>query len=155
MMQLLSGLFGVVTGGPLLTWLIYPLVGVLTLTGGHMLIENWKGNLRSQGERTCDARWEKQIREEEQLAARYQLDASRSLLETERQTSGALNDKLKTLSEEMEAVRFSGIGGGDDRCLSSGVLEFLERQDGAGTESQPVRKRREKSGAAKRPADTQ
>ena len=61
MMGLLAGLLGGFTG-PLTKYVVLTVGALLAITGAHLCIENWKGNLRAEGQRVCDAGWEKKIR---------------------------------------------------------------------------------------------
>lgn len=124
MMTALSLIFGSLTG-PLFRMVTVPLLAAAALVGFHTLVENWKGNLRAQGERACDARWEKEIREEERKKAAGEVFAARELLSIERTTSEALNDQLDKLKDELEALRGASSGIDDGRCLSDGVLDRL------------------------------
>lgn len=129
MMALLAGLLGAFTG-PLMRYVAFTVGGLLAITGAHLMVENWKGNLRADGARQCDARWEKQIREEERAAASADARSARSLLDTERKTTEELHDRITQMQLEIDAVRDSSPGG-DEHCLSDGVLDSLgKRQPG-------------------------
>lgn len=123
MMGLLAGLLSAFSG-PLTRYLVLGLGSLLAITGGHLLIENWKGNLVARGERQCDARWEARIRAEAAAAANADVQAARQLLETERQVTGELHDRITAMHDELERVR-AGAAGGDERCLSDSVLDSL------------------------------
>lgn len=135
MMGILAGLLGAFSG-PLTRYLVLSVGAVMAITGAHLLIENWKGNLRAEGERRCDARWEQTIREEERNAAAADARSARALLESERKTTGELHDQITSMEDELERLR-AGASGGDERCLSDGVLKRLwqpgpaERKPGA------------------------
>jgi len=148
MMTLLS-LVGGSLMGPLFRFVTVPIIALCAITGAHLLIENWKGNLRAQGESACNSAWEARVREEERNKAWNEVDQAHSLLIKERQLTGELNDKLANLNIEMDALRFSGAYPNDDKCLSDGVLDSLERRPhGANAGSKPAGKR-QKTPAAK------
>ena len=125
MMSLLSLIFGSLTGGWMLRAVTIPAVAMLAITGGHVLIENWKGNLRAEGERRCDARWEAAIREEERKRSASDLFAAREALNLERVTTERLNAELDAAKAELDALRGASSGLDDGRCLSDGVLDKL------------------------------
>lgn len=124
MMAILSAIFGSLTG-PLFRVVTIPLLCAAALVGFHALVENWKGNLRAEGERTCDSRWEATIRDEERKKAAGEVFAARELLGIERSTTERLNDQLGTLQEELDQLRGASSGADDGRCLSDGVLDRL------------------------------
>lgn len=130
MMTILSAIFGSLTG-PLLRVVTIPLLCAAALVGFHTLVENWKGNLRAEGERTCDARWEREIREEERNKAAEAAAASRSILEAERRNNEELSDELDQIKLEADALRALSGGSVDGRCLSDGVFDALSKH-GAG-----------------------
>lgn len=127
MMTILSAAFAALTG-PLLRFVTLPLIAGAALVGFHTLIENWKGNLRAEGERTCDARWEREIREEERKKAAGEVFAARELLNIERGTTERLHVELDALKGELDQLRGGSSGLDDGRCLSDGVLDRLGRK---------------------------
>jgi hypothetical protein len=127
MMAALSALLGVATGGFSLRWLVYPVMGLLAITGGHVLIENWKEGYRRDGERRCDSRWEQSIREEERNRASEAAATSRSILEAERKTNEDLTNEIERIAQEANRLRALSGGNSDGRCLSDGVLDALGR----------------------------
>lgn len=124
MMAALSGALAFLGGGRVLRFVTIPIIALLALTGFHVLVENWKGNLRAEGKRTCDAAWELRIRTEAQAQSANDLNAARSLLESERKTTGELHDKITEMEDELDRLRGDSAGG-DERCLSDGVLDRL------------------------------
>lgn len=124
MMTILSAIFASLTG-PLLRVVTIPLLCAAALVGFHTLVENWKGNLRAEGERRCDARWEAQIREEERKKSASEVFAARELLSIERGTTERLNAELDGVKQELDALRGASSGLDDGRCLSDGVLDRL------------------------------
>jgi len=128
MMAGLSALLSAFGGGWLLRLVTLPLIALAALVGFHTLIENWKGNLRAEGERRCDARWEAQIREEERKKSASEVFAARELLNIERGTTERLNAELDRAKEELDALRGASSGLDDGRCLSDGVLDRLGPQ---------------------------
>lgn len=124
MMTALSGALAFLGGGRVLRFVTIPILCLLALTGFHVLVENWKGNLRAEGQRTCDAAWEARIRADAQRQAATDLNSARTLLENERQTTEDLHDRITQMQDELDRLRSSSAGG-DERCLSDGVLERL------------------------------
>lgn len=125
MMTILSTLFAALTG-PLLRVVTIPLLCAAALVGFHTLVENWKGNLRAEGVRMCDARWEQTIREEERKKSAGEIFAARELLSIERGTTERLNGQLNEMYLELEALRGGKPTSGNPRnCLSDGVLDKL------------------------------
>lgn len=142
MMTILSTLFAALTG-PLLRIVTIPLLCAAALVGFHTLVENWKGNLRAEGVRMCDARWEQTIREEERKKSAGEIFAARELLSIERGTTERLNGQLNEMYLELEALRGVSSGLDDGRCLSDGVLDKLgpkHLEDPKRGKSGPVRK---------------
>jgi len=143
MMAALSGILSLFGGGWVLRLVTIPLIGLAALVGFHTLVENWKGNLRAEGERRCDARWEAQIREEERKKSAGEVFAARELLSIERGTTERLNAELDSVKEELDALRGASSGLDDGRCLSDGVLDRLgpkHLEDPKRGKSGPLRK---------------
>jgi hypothetical protein len=129
MMGLLASVLGVFSG-PLVRALVLAFGGVFAITGVHLVIENWKDNLRAEGKRVCDANWERRIREEASAAANADARAARALLDSERKTVGELNDRLVALQLEIDGERAGASD--DERCLSDRVLERLSPEQAPG-----------------------
>ena len=123
MMGILAGLLGAFSG-PLMRYVALAVGGALAITGVHLTIENWKSNLVERGVRQCDTRWEARIREEAVAGLQGEVQSARALLETERRVTGELHDQITEMQDELERVRQSSSGG-DERCLSDGVLRSL------------------------------
>lgn len=143
MMGILAGLLGAFSG-PLMRYVALAIGGALAITGAHLTIENWKSNLVERGERQCDSRWEARIREEAVAGLQGEVQSARALLETERRVTGELHDQITEMQDELERVR-EGSSGGDERCLSDGVLRSLgqsgaepKRGSGAGKKAAPA-----------------
>ncbi len=144
MMASLSALFGAATGAFSLRWLIYPATALLSLVGGHVMFENYKGRLRDEGDRRCTARWESEIRDEERNKAAQATASMRGILEGERRVIGELHNDLDAIKTENELMRSQLDPTVDDKCLSGGVLERL----GGNAKPEPVGAGAAESGAA-------
>ena len=137
-MGILAGLLGAFSG-PLMRYVALAVGGALAITGAHLTIENWKGNLVERGERQCDARWEARIRQEAVAGLQGEVQSARALLETERRVTGELHDQITEMQDELERVR-EGASGGDERCLSDSVLRSLGGTKEPGRVPEPGRK---------------
>lgn len=117
--------------GSLLQWLFgrgltlvtLPALALYSLTITHQHFEGRREALRGEGERRCDTRWERQIREQEQLAIERERAADRAMLKASADAVEGLENERKRLEIELAALR--GDGSGDARCLSQRVLDAI------------------------------
>lgn len=121
MMTILAGAFTALSGGWVLRLVTIPLIGLLALTGFHLCIESWKGNLRAAGAAQCDAKWEARVTASVRKTMGEQLNTANALLGMERATSEKLNNELETVREKYDGL----LVGTDRSCLSDSVLQRM------------------------------
>lgn len=128
---LLEGLLG--------RWLRVITIPVLfmgALTFAKVAWDKRDARLLKEGERICDARWENEVRRQEQDKAARQALAAQLVLEQERQMTEGLREQLQSVTEQMDRLRATSSS--DRRCLSDGVLNALRNgKEGGGKKDRP------------------
>lgn len=125
MMRLAALLLGSIFG-PWLRVATVPLLLVAAVTMAKALWERRDARLVREGEMICRVDWERQTRAEERVAAEAKLGLMEAALAAERQAVGGLHDEIARITAEAEALRAQAAGA-DERCLSAGVLDALDR----------------------------
>lgn len=110
--------------------LLLPALILGALTMAHAAWQKRDAKLIREGEMICNVAWEREVREQEKKAADLRVGVVQSILETERETAGALNDQLSKLKGDMAKLRASASS--DSDCLSPSVLNTLRARQGAG-----------------------
>lgn len=103
----------------------YGLLLVTAAALGHSWWEAKKAGLRGEGADMCTAAYEAKITAAARARAEAQTRVAEELLESERQTTGALRDELDQIKADYQALRVAAAANNNARCLSDGVRRRL------------------------------
>lgn len=119
--------------GPYLRTIVLPVLFLSALTFGKIAWDKRDARLIREGERICNANWEKEIRQQERAQVEADIRAGRKIIEVERTIDEGLTNDLQALQSSIEILRTPVDGSAS--CLSDGVLNLLGQGEAGRTKA--------------------